>query len=50
MPSPEGDKRGDAIRESRTQDIDATDDMIVHGSRPSLERAACPLTEYFEVF
>ena len=35
MPSPEGDKRGNAIPESRTQDVEATDDIIVHGSHPS---------------
>ena len=34
MPSPEGDKRGNAIHESRAQDIDATDAVIVHGSHP----------------
>ena len=35
MSSPEGDKGGNAIRERRAQDVEATDDIIVHGTHPS---------------
>jgi hypothetical protein len=36
MSSREGYKRGNAIPESRAQDVHATDDMIVHGVTPSI--------------
>ncbi len=35
MPSSEGDKRGNAIDKRRAQNVEASDDIIVHGSHPS---------------
>lgn len=35
MPSPEGDKGGKAIGERRAQDVEASDNIIVHGTHPS---------------
>lgn len=34
MPSREGDKGGNAIRKRRAQDVEASDDIIVHGTHP----------------